>query len=193
MEFAMSKKNKNNNAAEKSAAKKAAVLKTEKKSQSPLRTALVVAVLVAGGLVFYLFHTGFKSASKKPTIQPEVTASEVSFPIQAFSDGLARYFQYPAGNGITVSFFILKSSDGVIRAAFDACDVCWREGKGYYQEGDFMVCRNCGQKFASIKVNEIKGGCNPAPLDRTVVGDKLVLKVADILKGHRYFDFAGRG
>ncbi len=188
----MSKKNKNKNVAEKSAAKKAAVLKTEKKSQSPLRTALIVAVLVAGGLVFYLVQTGFDSASKTPTIQPEVTASEISFPTQAFSDGLAQYFQYPAGNGINIRFFIIRSSDGVIRAAFDACDVCWREGKGYYQEGDFMVCRNCGKKFASIKVNEIKGGCNPAPLNRAVVGDKLVIKVADIVQGSLYFDFAGR-
>ena len=80
----------------------------------------------------------------------------------------------------------------MIRAAYDACDVCWREGKGYYQDGDVMVCRNCGQRFASVKVNEIKGGCNPAPLERTVVGNKLVIKTADILQGARYFYFSGR-
>ena len=186
----MSKKK---NIAEKSASKKEAILKTEKKSQSPLRTLLVVAIVVAGGLVFYLLQTGLQSKPKSPSaIQPEVTATEVSFPVQAFSDGQAKHFQYPDGNGINVRFFIIKSSDGVIRAAYDACDVCWREGKGYYQEGDFMVCRNCGRRFASVKVNEIKGGCNPAPLDRTVVGNKLVLKIADILNGSQYFDFAKR-
>jgi uncharacterized membrane protein len=55
-----------------------------------------------------------------------------------------------------------------------------------------MVCRNCGQRFASVKVNEIKGGCNPAPLERTVVGNKLVIKTADILQGVQYFDFSRR-
>ena len=30
-----------------------------------------------------------------------------------------------------------------------------------------MVCNNCGQKFSSDLINEIKGGCNPAPLERT--------------------------
>jgi uncharacterized membrane protein len=190
----MSKKNKKNNVAEKSASKKEAILKTETKSQSPLRTLLVVAVVVIGGLAFYLFQNGFdsKSQARTPAIQPEVTATEVSFPVQAFADGQAQYFQYPTGNGITVRFFILKSSDGVIRAAYDACDVCWREGKGYQQDGDFMVCRNCGQRFASVKVNEIKGGCNPAPLNRTVVGDKLVIKIADIVQGSQYFDFSKR-
>ena len=190
----MSKNTKKKNVAERSASKKEAILKTERKSQSPLRTLAVVAVVVIGGLVFYLFQTGFdsKPQARTPSIQPEVTATEVSFPLQAFADGQAQYFQYPLDNGNTVRFFILRSSDGIVRAAYDACDVCWREGKGYYQDGDFMVCRNCGQRFASIKVNEIKGGCNPAPLNRTIVGDKLVLKIADIVQGSQYFDLAKR-
>ena len=190
----MSKKHNKKNVAEKSAFKKEAILKSETKGQSPLRTLLVVAVVVIGGLAFYLFQSGFdnKPQARTPSIQPEVTATDVSFPVQAFADGKAQYFQYPTGNGITVRFFILKSSDGVIRAAYDACDVCWREGKGYQQDGDFMVCRNCGQRFASVKVNEIKGGCNPAPLNRTVVGDKLVIKIADIVQGSHYFNFAKR-
>lgn len=190
----MSKNNKKKDVVERSASKKEAILKTEKKSQSPLRTLVVVAVVVIGGLAFYLFQTGFdsKPQARTPSVQPEVTATEVSFPLQAFADGNAQYFQYPVGNGITVRFFILRSSDGIVRAAYDACDVCWREGKGYYQDGDFMVCRNCGQRFASVKVNEIKGGCNPAPLNRTVVGDKLVIKIADIIQGSQYFDLAKR-
>jgi uncharacterized membrane protein len=190
----MSKNKEKKDVAQRSAAKKEAILKTEKKSQSPLRTLAVVAVVVIGGLAFYLSQTGFnrKSQARTPSIQPEVTASEVSFPVQAFADGNAQYFQYPIGNGVTVRFFILRSSDGIVRAAYDACDVCWREGKGYYQDGDFMVCRNCGQRFASVKVNEIKGGCNPAPLNRTIVGDKLVIKIADIVQGSQYFDLARR-
>jgi uncharacterized membrane protein len=192
MEINMSKKSKNN-VATKSASKKAVILDSEKKGQSPLRTLLIVGLMVIGGLGLYLFQTGFQSNPKTaPAIQPEVTATDVSFPAQAFADGQARYFQYPLDNGITVRFFVLRSSDGVIRAAYDACDVCWREGKGYYQEGDFMVCRNCGQKFASVKVNVIKGGCNPAPLKRTIVGDKLVIKIADIVQGSQYFDFSRR-
>ncbi len=190
----MSKNNKKKDVVERSASKKEAILKTEKKSQSPLRTLVVVAVVVIGGLAFYLLQTGFdsKPQARTPSVQPEVTATEVSFPLQAFADGNAQYFQYPVGNGIIVRFFILRSSDGIVRAAYDACDVCWREGKGYYQDGDFMVCRNCGQRFASVKVNEIKGGCNPAPLNRTVVGDKLVIKIADIIQGSQYFDLAKR-
>ena len=87
---------------------------------------------------------------------------------------------------------MIKSADGVIRAAFDACDVCWPAGKGYYQEGDVMVCRNCGRKFASNLVNEVQGGCNPAPLKRKVENGMLVLHPDDIRSGAGYFNFKGK-
>ena len=54
-----------------------------------------------------------------------------------------------------IKYFILKSSDGVIRAAFDACDVCWGEGKGYQKDdcGDLQV----RETFLSTKVNVVTG------------------------------------
>jgi uncharacterized membrane protein len=79
----------------------------------------------------------------------------------------------------------------VIRAAYDACDVCWPAGKGYYQDGDDMVCRNCGRRFASVLLNEVQGGCNPAPLTRHVDNGQVVIRIEDILAGKRYFDFKG--
>lgn len=111
---------------------------------------------------------------------------EVRITIDKVSDGKAHYFTYKADDK-TVSFFVVKSSDGVIRAAFDACDVCFHAKKGYRQEGDFMICNNCGMKFHSTRVNDVEGGCNPAPLKRAKVGDQLVIKVSDILPGGRFF------
>ena len=93
-----------------------------------------------------------------------------------FDDNKARHYAYK-GQDVTIKYFILKSSDGIIRAAFDACDVCWPAGKGYYQDGDSMVCRNCGRRFASVLVNEVQGGCNPAPLKRRIEGDQLVIVI----------------
>jgi uncharacterized membrane protein len=120
-------------------------------------------------------------------------ATEVTYPVKTFQDGKTRFYEYKTGDGITIKYFILKSSDGVIRAAFDACDVCWPAGKGYFQKEDFMVCRNCGRRFASVRVNDVTGGCNPGALKREVVGDKLVIKVKDILEGQKYFNFPKRG
>lgn len=104
----------------------------------------------------------------------------LEIPLASISDGKAHHFKVQASDGVMVTFFVLKSSDGVIRAAIDACDVCYRAGKGYEQSGDEMVCQNCGMRFASVKINEIKGGCNPAPLTRTIEGEKLVIAMNDI-------------
>jgi uncharacterized membrane protein len=114
--------------------------------------------------------------------QLEISVSEIS-------DGKAHHYQVQADDGTMVDFFVLKSADGILRAAIDACDVCFRSGLGYYQEGDNMVCKNCGQKFASNKINVIKGGCNPAPLDRTIAGDKLVINMRDINMNSWYMKY----
>jgi uncharacterized membrane protein len=174
-----------------SAAKKAAVLGTEKKSRLPLVLVIGCAILAAGGA--YLFISDHLGGAPTATanVSQEVSESQVTFPVELFADGKARHFEHKDGE-FTIKYFVLRSSDGVIRAAFDACDVCWPSGKGYYQKGDVMVCRNCGRRFASIKVNEVKGGCNPAPLKRTVEGDNLVIKIEDILEGKSYFNFAGK-
>ncbi len=111
-------------------------------------------------------------------LQP--TDGELRIPVSTVNDGKAHHFDVMASNGTKVTFFVLKSKDGVIRAAIDACDVCYKAGKGYYQEGDNMVCVNCGQKFASNRINIVKGGCNPAPLNRVVKGNMLIIKMKDI-------------
>ena len=170
--------------------KKAAVLGNNKKSRMPLILA-ACAVLIIGAAVAVVLNQSGGQPTSTQTTQGGVAASAelVTFPAAMFADGKARHFEHRNGRH-TIRFFVLKSSDGIIRAAFDACDVCWPANKGYYQEGDYMVCRNCGRRFASVLVNEVKGGCNPAPLNRAMNGDKVVIQVKDILEGKQYFNFS---
>jgi len=109
------------------------------------------------------------------------------FPESLFSDGKARYFVYKHSPNQWLRFFVLRSSDGVIRAAFDACDVCFRHKKGYVQNGNKMTCVNCGLKFNSTKINEVKGGCNPAPLRRSVKDGTVFISQGDVISGLRFF------
>jgi uncharacterized membrane protein len=160
---------------ERQAAKKAAVLGTDKKSRLPL-----LVTILACALIVVLAGVFFFRGSGKETPSVVASGETVTYPVATFEDGKARHYQMKTGSGTRINFFILKSSDSIIRAAFDACDVCWKAGLG------------CGQQFASVKVNEVRGGCNPAPLDREVVGDQVVIKVKDIVDGKRYFDISGR-
>jgi len=174
--------------------KKAAVLGSTKKSSLPLAIVLAAIILAGGGViaVMQFQKAGPVSVEKTADAPPLADATTVAYPVRLFDDGQAHHYNFKAGNE-TIRYFVLKSTDGVVRAAFDACDVCWPAGKGYYQEGDNMVCRNCGRRFASNRINEVKGGCNPAPLNRNIQGDKLVIRIDDILEGKPYFNFSGRG
>jgi hypothetical protein len=166
--------------------KKALVLGAEKKKRLPLLITVIAGLLgavVAGA--FFLRGAG-------ETRSLVASTDKVTYPATIFDGGKAKFYKLKTSDGISISFFALKSSDGVIRAAFDACDVCWKAGLGYYQEGDFMVCRNCGQRFASVKVNVVTGGCNPVALNREVVDGQLVIKVKDILEGKQYFTLSNR-
>lgn len=176
---------------EKRQAKKDVVLGTEKKGRLPLIAAIVCSALIVAGGIFFVSYNRSETAPVAASYSSQPVASQVSLPATLFEDGKARHFQHVAGD-FKIKYFVLKSSDGIIRAAFDACDVCWPAGKGYFQEGDYMVCRNCGRQFASVLVNEVKGGCNPAPLNRRVENGKVVIEVKDILEGRQYFNFAGK-
>lgn len=160
------------------------------KEVNPKRYSRRAICAVAGVLALSGVLVSCSEAKEAAALKPAV---EVVYPVKTFQNGNAQFYTYPAGDGVTIKYFLLKSSDGVIRAAFDACDVCFEAGKGYEQKGDFMVCRNCGRRFASVRVNEVQGGCNPSPIKREIRGENVVLQAKDILEGKRYFTFAKGG
>jgi uncharacterized membrane protein len=176
--------------------KKEAVMGSDKKKGGlvPIIMAVVLVAGIAGGYMVYTQQSTSTVTASSPAVPAAkvlATPGLVSYPVSQFDDGQAKHFDYQDGDK-TIRYFVIKSADGVVRAAFDACDVCWPAGKGYYQEGDAMVCRNCGRKFASNLVNEVQGGCNPAPLKRRVENGMLVIQPDDIRKGASYFDFKGK-
>ena len=153
------------------------------KKISPLPLTLLMASLFLSGLFLSgIFGTGSTAhawfGGKFKTLTPE--NNQISIALDGISDGQAHYFTTKSEKGVNVEFFVVQSHDGIIRAAIDACDVCYRAGKGYVQEGNVMVCSNCGMKFATDRINEVKGGCNPAPLTRTIEDGNLVVSMADI-------------
>jgi len=144
-----------------------------------------VALLIVAGAAFAFVSTRGGGATAATTTQA-AAGGDVKIALADVADGKAHFYSYDAG-GTQVKYFVLKSSDGKVRAAFDACDVCYAQKKGYHQEGDEMVCNNCGRRFPSTKINEVEGGCNPSPLTRTVKGQDLVLTTADLQAGVQYF------
>jgi len=115
------------------------------------------------------------------------TGADVSLPVSAFADGRARFYSYVTATGRETRFFVIRSPDGVVRTAFDACDDCFRQRRGFRQVGDHLFCNACRRTVLSQHVNVLKGGCNPAPLERTVGGDYVIVQAAALEKGASYF------
>lgn len=151
-------------------------------------------MLILGGLAFVgaLLYSSRPTPGSNPvftTVEAQAVSTGQGLKLAAasFADGKARFYKYTTVVGREIKFFVLRSSDGIVRAAFDACDVCYRERKGYHQSGDAMVCNNCGRSFRSVDVNVITGGCNPGSLQRTLDGDQVAIAAASIEAGAGYF------
>lgn len=112
----------------------------------------------------------------------EIKDSDLVIPISEITEN-ARF--YPAViNGTKLEVIAVKAPDGTIRTAFNTCQVCYSSGKGYYkQEGDKLVCQNCGNTFGMGDVQVTKGGCNPVPIsdEFKTVDDKNITISKDTL------------
>lgn len=157
-----------------------------RQSRIPVLVGLLAVVVITIG---YVVVRGQGAGSTYAGIASQVAASgsDIQIPVADLSDGKAKFFEYAAASGRRSRFFVMRSSDGVYRAALDACDVCYAGKKGYFQSGDDMVCKKCGQRFPSALINVVRGGCNPVPVERSVAGDMLVIRASELASGASYF------
>lgn len=150
-----------------------------KKKAAPL---LVLAVLALAGVAAYLLLGSggdVRGGGAGQGGDVRVALSELN--------GKAKFIDHRLSDNSRMRLFVLKTADGQYRAALDACDVCYKAKKGYSQEGDKMICNNCGLPFECAKIGDVAGGCNPISLPRTVEGDNLVIKAEDLEKNRQYF------
>lgn len=115
------------------------------------------------------------------------TGRDVRLAASLFNDGRARFYRYVTAAGREVRFFVMRTPDGVIRAAFDACEACFRSRKGYRQSGDKMICNGCGGGMRSVDINVSSVRCIPGTLEHAIEGDRVVITAAAIERGISYF------
>lgn len=147
--------------------------KNAKKLSPVYLIAGLLVVVVVGTLFLKNASTTKEPASNETTTVAKAETSEsgdLIIPVADISDQ-ANFYEYDV-DGTKLEVMAIKASDGSIRTAFNTCQVCFSSGRGYYkQEGDKLVCQNCGNQFSADDVEVTKGGCNPVPIqeaDKTV-------------------------
>lgn len=100
-----------------------------------------------------------------------VENNHVRIPLSELTDSSLHFYTADV-NGTTIRFLVIHKTNGDYATALDACQICGRSG--YRQEGQNIICRNCG---ASIYVPSIgdHGGCNPIPVTSTVAGGEVIV------------------
>lgn len=145
-----------------------------KKTAVPKKSKNVILAVVAVIVVAVAVYTTFSPKDEQKNIaeQPKAVTvnatnekGDIVIPIANITEKATFYAYDELDNKMEI--IAVKASDGSVRTAFNTCQVCYSSGRGYYvQEGNVLVCQNCGNRFRMDEVQVTRGGCNPVPIDK---------------------------
>ena len=124
-------------------------------------------IAAAAILTFVIFHRQGSTQTFDAELLP--IGGDVRLEAKTFDDGRAHFYRGTADGGGDIRFFVIKASDGVLHAAFDACELCYKEHRGFRQSGHTMArgtsdglirggigdreCDHCGCTATNLTVN----------------------------------------
>jgi FTR1 family protein len=103
-------------------------------------------------------------------------SGSVRIPLSELTDASLHYYTADVNNSV-VRFLVIHKTNGDYVTALDACQICG--AKGFRQEGQNVVCRNCGAAIYIPSIGQ-QGGCNPIPLKSRVEGGEVVVDLSDL-------------
>jgi high-affinity iron transporter len=102
------------------------------------------------------------------------TDAQVRIPLSELTDASVHYYTADV-SGTVLRFLVIHQMSGDYATALDACQICgWA---GYRQEGQNVVCRNCGATIYIPSIGE-SGGCNPIPVKSRVDAGEVVVDLS---------------
>lgn len=92
-------------------------------------------------------------------------------------------------DGTAMQLMLYKDDDNVIHGAFNTCQVCNGSPYAYFeQEGNDVVCQNCGNHFSVEEIGNAHGGCNPVPLEFTQEDNLVQIDIAYLTENASMFE-----
>ncbi len=102
------------------------------------------------------------------------TDNQVRIPLSDLTDASVHYYTADV-SGTVLRFLVIHQTNGDYATALDACQICgWA---GYRQEGQNVVCRNCGATIYVPSIGE-SGGCNPVPVKSRVDAGEVIVDLS---------------
>ena len=140
------------------------------------RWSFAAAILCAAVVISLAAEFAYGRAVSAQSPAKVLTAedNQVRIPLSELTDASLHFYTADV-SGTEIRFLVIHKTNGDYAAALDACQICGRAG--YRQEGQNIICRNCG---ASIYVPSIgdRGGCNPIPVKTNVAGGVMIVDLS---------------
>tara|TARA_Y100000310_G_C20564408_1_gene754700 strand:+ start:156 stop:605 length:450 start_codon:yes stop_codon:yes gene_type:complete len=144
-------------------------------------------ILLMSILIFsVIFIASCTNSNKAPTGAVISEIGTVKIPLTKVTNAVKKYTY--AAQGTKVTYFAVRGSDGKVRTAFDACDVCGGS-KGYQQSGGDITCTKCGKVFRidGLGSKNKEYGCWPSYLSHEIKNGNILIKTSEIAAGkHRF-------
>ena len=135
---------------------------------------LLVIVLISAQFIY-----SRTAHAMSPPERVSLQNGEALIPTGVLSDHDLHHFVIDVG-GTDVRLIAILDSSGTVRAGLDACMICGHQG--YYQDGQNVICRNCGAVIYVPTIGQA-GGCNPIHIDYVIEGDKLHIALGSSGRG----------
>lgn len=99
---------------------------------------------------------------------------QVNIPLSELTDSSLHFYTADV-NRNALRFVVIHKQNGDYATALDACQICGTAG--YRQEGQNVICRNCGAAIYIPSIGE-SGGCNPIAVKSRVEGGQVIVDVS---------------
>ena len=151
----------------------------KRKNQNKVIAGVIIIVLICVG-VYYIVTLNMQDSNDKIIKTISSTEGNIQLPLGEITSE-AEFYTYEY-NGVEIEFFAVKSANSQIHVALDACDLCYREKKGYEQVDNIMKCLNCGLTFEINKIGteNLGGGCWPSYIPIIITGENVVIEKKDL-------------
>lgn len=135
--------------------------------------AAILCTLVVVALATDYAYARAKNAPS-PAMMLVAQNGQVRIPLSDLTD-MSLHFYTANVNGTAIRFLVIHQTTGNYAVALDACQICGRAG--YRQEGQNVICRNCGATIYIPSIGE-HGGCNPIPVKSVVEGGEVIVDLS---------------
>ena len=135
--------------------------------------AAILCILVVMSLAAEFVYTRATNA-QEPAKLLVAENNQVRIPLADLQDTAVHFYTADV-NDTVIRFLVIHLNSGDYATALDACQICGTAG--YRQEGQNVVCRNCGATIYLPSIGE-SGGCNPIPVKSRVDAGAVIVDLS---------------